>query len=47
MANDARLGLIDALVRAGERAQAAQESQRLLASSADPALRQRLDRILR
>ncbi len=47
VANDARLGLIDALVRAGERAQAAQESQRLLASSADPALRQRLDRILR
>jgi len=44
---DARLGLIEALVRSGERSAAVAEKQRLLASSTDPELRRRLDRILR
>jgi len=47
VATDARLGLIEALVRAGDRAAAAAEKSRVLATAADPAaLRPRLDKIL-
>ena len=47
VATDARLGLIEALVRAGERTKAGDERDRLLASTGDPTLRRRLDNILK
>ena len=46
VATDARLGLIEALVRSGERGLASIERDRLL-TTADPTLRQRLDQILK
>lgn len=42
---DARLGLIDALSRAGDHTEAAAEKNRLLASTADPTLRQQAGRL--
>jgi len=46
-AADARLGLIEALVAAGERAQARAERDRLVASTADPALRRKADELVK
>jgi len=42
---DAHLGLIEALVRSGQHTQAAAEKDRLLASTSDPTLRQRADKL--
>lgn len=46
LAADARLGLIEALFRAGERQEAVAERDRLLARSPDPTLRERLQKLL-
>lgn len=46
-ATEARLGLIEALVRAGRRAQATAERDRLLANTSDPAVRRRADDLLK
>jgi tetratricopeptide (TPR) repeat protein len=46
-AADARLGLIGALVAAGERDEALAEKSRLLASTRDPALRRRADQLVK
>ena len=47
MAAGARLGLIEALLGAGDRGQAIAEKDRLLASTSDPALRRRADQLLK
>jgi len=47
VAPDAHLGLIEALVRSGERVEAIAEKNRLLASTSDPSLRRRADQLLK
>ncbi|HPD16036.1 MAG TPA: PA2778 family cysteine peptidase [Planctomycetota bacterium] len=47
VASEARLGLIEALVAAGARVEAAAEKQRLLATTADPALRRKADALVK
>lgn len=47
VASEARLGLIEALVAAGARGEAAAERERLLAMTADPALRRKADALVK
>jgi len=47
LAADARLGLIEALLAAGDRSEALAEKGRLLAMTTDPALRRRADELVR
>jgi len=47
LAADARLGLIEALLAAGERSEALAEKDRLVAMTTDPALRRKADELLK